>query len=94
MPDTLDKQEELRKLKRAAHKANWEQAKVVYADEIKALQFQLIDKVLELVGYHFEKAHPSDCECHQFGSDSSKDGYWKDGDFVPMATLENIRKEI
>lgn len=53
-----------------------------------------LDKFMESIGYHFEAAHPDDCECHELGSDTTVDGYWKDGDMIPADKMRQAFADI
>lgn len=46
------------------------------------------EKLMETLGYHFEPAHPAGCECYEYGSDTTRDGYWKDGDCISAKVVD------
>lgn len=54
----------------------------------------IVAVVMGAAGYHFEPAHPPDCECHEFGSDTAKDGWWKDGDFISSGALKPAHSQL
>lgn len=58
-----------------------------YSPTVGALQF------MAALGYTYEKPHPADCECQEFNSDTTKHGYWKDGDFILAETVDKALEE-
>ncbi len=54
-----------------------------------------LDSVAEMFGYHFEPAHPTDCECYEYGTNTTRDGYWHGAGFVSKtAILDTIRAKL
>lgn len=49
-----------------------------------------IEAMLRLLGYHFEPAHPSDCVCYEYGTETTMDGWWKDGKFISNSDLKRL----
>lgn len=47
-----------------------------------------LDNFMLALGYHFEAAHPVDCECHEYDALTTVDGYWKDGDMIPFTEVQ------